>query len=91
MSFFHLAAPSVQITNGCPHHPARRPSKSNLHPLQHDNRITFSYANCTYAQAVWQRVAAWLDIQLPAQNAATMRRWWNLIMRADAANKDNRL
>jgi hypothetical protein len=47
--------------------------------------------NCTYAQAVWQRVAAWLNIQLRTQNAATMGRWWKLITKADAANKDNQL
>ena len=49
------------------------------------------FANCTYTTAVWQRIAQWSDLQIPPQNAVSMRRWWRSVTRAAAVNQDENM
>jgi mannosylglycoprotein endo-beta-mannosidase len=46
-------------------------------------------AKCAYTKAVWQLVAACLNIQVPSSGGPTIRAWWRSILRQGATDRDN--
>jgi hypothetical protein len=50
-----------------------------------DESHMYMFAKCTYTKAVWQSIAQWLNLQLPPQNVASMRRWWHTVTQGGTA------
>jgi hypothetical protein len=48
-------------------------------------------AKCSYAKAVWQKIAFEFNIQPPIQHPRTLCRWWHSVLRQSAADRDKHL
>jgi hypothetical protein len=44
---------------------------------------------CSYAKAVWHRIAIWFSIQVPPLAARTVRAWWRSLLRQGADDRTN--